>query len=451
MNLRNFMERITSSFAGRVLGNSSWGVASNIVTILTGLLQIGLVTRALGVEQYGILAVIVAFPTMIQQFAGFRTWEMVARYSAASLHADRGDEAGHIAQLGWLIDSLIGFVSFVAVWIAGAAYLQATLASTSYLPLLHFYSFAVLIMVPVSTAQALLRVLDQFHLLFIQSIIANLLRLTFVTIAYFSGTGLVGILTAYLAASVANAVTSLVFCLWKARGHVIFTHWFSAWTYVRMNRRNLSSFLSAGYVEASILAFARNLDIMLVANMGGAEQAGYYRAAQSLVTMFAGFLTPMVNAVLPDLQRSISLPADVLRRRLWSLTAMSSSIYIPGALVLTLLAPWLVIVIMGPTFAPAAAPAQIMLWGTALAGTFFWVPALLLVQDRQWVRTGVLMAAVVCQFVFLYLLVPMFGAIGAAIAYLSLHTVFNFGLLLSLIRRGAPSQRLRSGSHTQVG
>jgi O-antigen/teichoic acid export membrane protein len=433
--VRGYLSRVSASFAARIFKNSGWGMAGNVIAVLTGLLQVGLVGRTLGVEQYGVFAVITVFPSMVQQFAGFRTAEMVTRYSTIALQEGQRAEAGHIAQLGWAIDVLIGLLTVLVVCFGGGLYLQATLGSTRDLTLLYLYSLVTLISAPVSTSQAILRVLDRFDLQLAPMIVANVLRVLLIAAAYFAGAGLVGITLAYLLASVASSATSLYLCSRQARGRLEFQSGRAPWRYGWKRRRQLSSFLGAGYLEASIHALSRNFDTVLLASLSGTSQVGLYRAAQSLVHVFAGFVAPMTSAALPDLQRTISTPRRILRRRLTHLTVVAGVVLVPGAAILSVAAPWLITLIMGPDFEQAAASARIMLWATAYAGTLFWLPTLMLCLGRQWLRTLALLIAMLCQIGLLYLLAPSYGQVGAAWAYFGLYAVFNSILLLWLIIR----------------
>src|SRR5262245_17226943 len=126
-SLRPRVRALASSFVARFFQKSAWGVAANSLIILLGIIQVGIMTRMLGVEQYGVYGVIIVFPTVVQQFAGFRTWEFVARYCTEAVQGGDGVRAGYLALIGWAVDGAVALLTLVIVLIGSQWYLQITL------------------------------------------------------------------------------------------------------------------------------------------------------------------------------------------------------------------------------------------------------------------------------------------------------------------------------------
>ena len=120
-----FLQRAGASFAGRLFKNSAWGMAGLVILVAAGVLQIGLITRALTVEQYGILTIITVFPTIIQNFAGFRTQDFVARYGTEALTRADPEGAGRLALIGWMLDATVGLSAYLIILFAARSYLSA--------------------------------------------------------------------------------------------------------------------------------------------------------------------------------------------------------------------------------------------------------------------------------------------------------------------------------------
>lgn len=421
------------SFTARIFKNSSWGIASNVLSACTGIFKIGLVTRALGAEQYGILVVITVFPTMMQQFTGFRTGEFVTRYCTMALEQGETEKAGNIALLGWMLDTFIAFLTIIAIIIGGRQYLFTTLGSVKVLPLLYIYSIVTLSNAALSTSQALLRVFDKFNWLFIQTACNSLVNLGLIFLVVSLELGLTGVVVSYTLACVLNSLVSLLFCIYQTGKHLCFVFRRSIWSYTRTHAREFISFLGAGYIEGTMLVISRNLDVVLLSNMWGPIEVGYYRIAYSMIGYLGSLISPLANAILPDMQRSVGVPLCVLKRRLVGLTAGAGSLFTLGATLTFLTAPWVVNIIIGPGFEQAVPAIQVMVWTVVISGGLFWLSALMLSLGRQWVRVLANSTAILSQTLLWWLLIPVYGYMGAAWAYLVLFLIFPIPMIVSLM------------------
>jgi O-antigen/teichoic acid export membrane protein len=433
--LLQFSRRASLSFTGRLLKNSAWGMTGNIILVGLGVLQVGLVTRALGVAQYGELAVITVFPTIIQNFAGFRTWEFIARYCTEALERGAREEAGHLAIIGWTIDLAVAAAAYLVVLLAASTYLQVTLGHSRYTSLLVVYGLIMLSTAIMYNSQALLQVLGRFDLLSIQMTSMALLRLILIAIVYWRGWGLTGVILSLVIASGIEAATVLGMCLVQARGKIRFKLNRSVWAYARAHWREFSSFLSAGYMEATVQALSRNLDVVVVATLRGPADAGLYRVATQIVSYTANLLTPLSQVALPDIQRSIDLPRAALLRRMGRLSLVTGALFLAGSVVIFLGAPWMISLVVGPSFQSAADITRIMIWSVAIVGATFWLAPLLLVLKRPWIRTATMIVSGAVQLAVLVALVPRLGIRGAALAFLvpvAIRTLLMLGAVLGL-------------------
>jgi len=444
--LRPKLRALATSFVARFFQKSAWGIGANGAIILLGIIQVGIMTRMLGVEQYGVYAVIIVFPTLVQQFAGFRTWEFVARYGTEALEAGDGVRAGYIALIGWAVDGAVALLTLLIVLIGGGWYLQTTLGTTAVLSLVNIYALISLANAGLSTAQALLRVFDRFDWLFWHSAASTALRLGLIIVAAGLHSGLTGVVIAVTLTNLLSAAAAVGLSLIGGRHRLNYRVDRQLWRYTRTNAREFASFLGAGYIDASILVFGRSLDTVLLAHWGGASEVGLYKAAQLLLTHANNLLNPLIQAILPDLQRSLNLTRAQLKRRLAQLTISVGLVTILGAAAVFVLAPLILRVILGAEFAAAASAARILIWYAAMAGVTFWVSPLLLSLKRPWARTRALLLSTVVQIVLLFALVPAYGHVGAAWAYLALGLTAPCLMLIEL----AVAFRRKNGSDYSV-
>jgi O-antigen/teichoic acid export membrane protein len=138
----------------------------------------------------------------------------------------------------------------------------------------------------------------------------------------------------------------------------------------------------------------------------------------------------MIQAILPDLQRSLSLLRGELKRRLIGLTVSVGAVATLGAATTSVLAPWLLRIVLGAEFAGAATAVRIMIWSVALFGSVFWLSPLMLSLKRPWARTRAMLLSTAVQIGLLFVLVPTHGHVGAAWAWLAMAVVFPFPIAI---------------------
>jgi O-antigen/teichoic acid export membrane protein len=428
------LQRASASFTGRLFKNSAWGMMGLVIRVGLGVVQVGLMTRALTVEQYGILTVIVVFPTLVQNLAGFRTSEFVARYCTEALERGDREGAGRLAIIGWALDGAVGLAAFIIVVLAAGTYLTVTLGDAGYRYLLSLYAVVVLSNAAFATARALLQVFGRFDQLFYIQVANAALRLALVALAYWRGWGIVGIAVALTISNVMEPLTAVILSLRQSRHRIRFDLGRSVWTYALSHRREFASFLGAGYVEGTAQALSRNADVVLLSAIRGPAEVGLYQVAVQIVGYTTNLLTPMGQAILPDLQRSISLPRPQLLRRVRQVTLMAGALSLAAALGTFVLAPWMIRLVVGDKFLPATVAVRIMIWSMVFSGALFWLFPLMLALKYQWVRVASVIFSGVSQVAFLAVLVPQFGYQGAAWAFLLFSIIAPLPMLFFMLR-----------------
>lgn len=164
----------------------------------------------------------------------------------------------------------------------------------------------------------------------------------------------------------------------------------------------------AGVGSALTLGIYR-LDVVLVAAIGSAREAGLYAVASASVELLA---------VLPDALSAVLL-THVARHRSFSETALmvraATLVVLAGGLAAAALGPWLVPVIFGTDFRPAA----VAIWPLAFAGAALCVWKLLVAdlagRGEALVRIQSMVVGIVVMLGSDAILVPRLGIFGAGL------------------------------------
>lgn len=156
------------------------------------------------------------------------------------------------------------------------------------------------------------------------------------------------------------------------------------------------------------------IDVVMLRELGGEAAAGTYAAAVRLSELASFLPVAIVTSFLPGLLASRAAGMDVYRNALQRLFDLNAGVAYGIAAPMVLLAPWIVHLAYGPTFSAAA---------TVLAvhgGTLMWA-ALGVVRGQFCVNEGLTRfhllatsAGAVCNVLLNLLLIPRYGAVGAA-------------------------------------
>jgi PST family polysaccharide transporter len=156
------------------------------------------------------------------------------------------------------------------------------------------------------------------------------------------------------------------------------------------------------------------LNLVLLRHWAGDGEASYYSAALDLplsAQLIAGI---MLTVFFPGLTHLLTHNPALAWRRLEQFTRACAALGWAGALVLALGAPWWTHWIYGPAFAPTASVMAVVAW---------MLPALFLAQGRgAWllhsrrthIELGYLLGGIAIDVGLVWLLVPDYGAVGAA-------------------------------------
>ena len=213
------------------------------------------------------------------------------------------------------------------------------------------------------------------------------------------GGSLLAIVAAYVAVDVASLlVLGLVFArTTAAEGPDVDARQFGL--------RAVRSLAAAGIVST----FYFRVDTWLLALVKGDRVVGRYAAAYRC---FDALLLPALAVSSLSIPHTAGLEGEALRRRLVNLGAFAAAVTAPLALAAFVGADWLVTLVFGAKFAPAATALQILAVGSVItAVTSSVLPPLALRSGRVAIALGCSLALNVAANL---LVIPSYGASGAA-------------------------------------
>jgi stage V sporulation protein B len=266
------------------------------------------------------------------------------------------------------------------------------------------------------------RGLSRYGLMVTFYVLANLLQLLVVI-----GLGLAGWRSAPLFVIVygLSSVVALVVVQLVAPMHLRF----STGTLSRARMLATARFIRPILIQSIFFAVWYSADLLVVGRLESPAATGNYAAAKALA--LALILAPgaLATILLPQVAR---LSATAVRGYVIRALAFGCAITLPLALGLALLGRPLILLLFGDKYADAPGPLVVLSIGMAAYGLYSVLASLWVGLGRPVIDMTATGAGMVCTVVLAFLLIPVYGLVGGAIA-------FSTGSVLKLLVIGGYS------------
>jgi len=360
--LLSFRSKVTGWFQDltfrRLIQNTGMLVSSNVIVAILGFLATVIKTRTLGVQQFGLLSVIIANVMLIQSFASFGSWQALIKFGAEALKHDLPDDFMAQVKLALLLDG-IGCISGCAIGFLSAFLLPKWLGwsvETSHWMIL----FSLNILFDLSgTPEGVLRLLDKFGLIAIKNISISILSLVGALFVSLTGGGIQGFLVVTMVASLVGSVILMVLAVIELRKRNLMRYWlapinnwkpslrFSFWTYMTMT------------LDIPV----NQLDILIVSAVISLESAGVYKIIKQLIGMLGMLADPVYQAVYPQFALMIAHQNNRGAVK-YAIKIGLLLLVVVGFIVfgLTVTSPWWLVAIFGESFRIGVVPLNVFLY-----------------------------------------------------------------------------------------
>jgi len=173
------------------------------------------------------------------------------------------------------------------------------------------------------------------------------------------------------------------------------------------------------------------VDQLLISILLPTQSLGLYAAAASGASITGVASAAFFYLAQPETQNVLPSATGATGARMSRLTLV---LLLPLAIVLSVIMPWAIPVVYGRSFQPAINAAQILCFAGALDGLVVTLGGAALGAGRPAINTGVQIASVATEIIFVLALVPHFGITGAAIATIVAYTTGAAALIIAISR-----------------
>ena len=423
-----FHRFIQSPLLRRIVKNSGYLFSATGIAAFMSMLQGILTARLLGPSDFGTLGAITVFTSTINRFASFRMNEMVVRY--VGHYEENGDslKAAAVFKSASYLEMSGSIISFILIMVLaplGATYIGH---DSSLTPLFRIYGTIVLANLISESAMGLMQISDSFRTIAIITALQSTVTLILIIVAYFSGSGLMAILLAYMWGKIIGALGITGAALRQAGKIWGRSWWRTPISLLSQQRRSILTFAFSTNISSTISLVAKDSEVLWVSGFLGTTQAGYYKLALALSNLLQLPVSPLPKATFPELSREIARNSwDNVRYILRQGSRLAATYSVPMTIGLFIFGPWLISTLYGSNYLPAYPALVVLLIGYTFVNIFYWNRVALLSLGRPIFPTIVNFVGMIFKISGIFLLVPQFGYLAFA-ALLTAYYIFTVGV-----------------------
>ena len=414
---------------GALLRNAGIVFGGNALSSIIGLLYLGVLTRALSLEQFGLYSLYGALVAVIGRLATFQTWQAQIHYGAHATESEHKPVIFNILFFGWLLDIVAGVLGFGL-----AMLLASTLPQMFGLPQNTVLEVAVaavvLIFNWICSPTAFFRLYDRFFPQAFYQNISNILQLISVSVLWIIGEDR---LIIYLAVTSINNILGqlwfFIYALIEAKKLGIVSVGFMDFRLLKESCPGILRFVLISNLDSTIRVL-REVDIFVVNSFLDVQAAALYKVAKTLNTAFGKLTGPFYQSIYPELAR-----LAVAGNAASMISLMKQASLTLGSITMV---AWLGFIFIGPYFLPLAfgpeysasytvavwCMASMVVWGIAQPLS----PVMMAIR-KPGLSMIVHFATSVFYVITLAMLVSQTGLIGAGIALLLFYVAWTVSML----------------------
>ena len=419
----------------KLFKNASWLFGGKSASGIFTAIQTVIVARMLGVTDYGLLTLVIAYISVLNMFFDLKVWETATKYIGTYLERGETDKTRSMIKLSYILDIGSGIIAFII------AILSAKLISTYIIHtpeayvLIWIFSVSLFIDTANSTSDAILRVFDRFKIIAFINSFQKFFRLLVVVCLLFAGFGIKGVLYGFILASFVGFAVRMWFVL-KTLYENDLKGWLSAdLGIIRSEWKGIAWFLgNTSFIATLKTGNERYLGVMILGYFTGKDAVAYYKIASTVASTMNKVVDPLYEAIYPELVKFTSSNAIKDFKKMISKTTRSLVLIIaPIAVVIIVFAEPIIRIIFGNEYLPATNALRILAIAVLIVRFTFWINPALLAMARPGLRTVLEVIATSAYLVLMFALVPSYSYIGAAFAFLG-YGVLRSGLAFKFFR-----------------
>lgn len=434
--MRYLLERFIPQADRRASRQMLWMGMILTVQFVASIAQLLLATRILGLEGFGVLSLFIAVTSVSFGLLSMPGHEAITTYVTRSLTNEWWEEAAHI--LRFIFMAVLGLALLAYCLLMAFALPISNLLGIeeTYVTAMLMYAVTGIFMATHRESLAVLRLAERLPWGFVVTTAGAITQLTGLMITLNLGGGLHMVVKAFILGACVNGFGMLMAATLSCRQLGV-PGLLSSWS-VKVPS-DIIRFQALSFCQSKIGTLGGNIDMLLLGALTNTTQVGLYRAASRIVAITRMPFQPIAPTVQAEYSKYwYTGDGAGLRNMSRRFTILSLALGFSGYGLLLMFHQPIIHYLLGPEFAGTANPLLIMIPGALV---FTGVTALYVLPAASGRALPSLVwhiTALAAQVVTLILLVPQYGAIGAAVAntiYFSVWGLTALPFAVSVLRR----------------
>ncbi|MEE9252686.1 MAG: oligosaccharide flippase family protein [Thermodesulfobacteriota bacterium] len=434
------------NITSRLFRNASWLFAGKTFASVCFSVQTILLARVLGVADYGLMTLVIAYVSIVGNLFDWKMWETATKYIGTFWASGEKDKAASMIKLSYLLDISSGIVGFCVVVLTSELAVTYILKSPGIQNLVWIYSLSLLILMVNNTSDAVLRVFERFKVLAFIASFTNIFSLALIAVVLQMDLGIEWVLLSMVASFFGGFVIRIWFVGATLSRNGLGKWWLARLGLIKGQWKEIGWFtVNTSFAGSLKLANDNNLGPLVLGFFSGKEAVAFYKIARSVTRLMTRIIQPVYEVIYPEL---VKTSADNALRDFKKLiresTKHMSYVLVPIAAVLIIFPEVVVSLVFGRDYLPAAAALRIVAVAVFITQITFWIVPGLLAFGKPGLRTYSTLTSTIVYVLLLLILVPEHSFIGASWAYLGFAVA---GALVSFVSLAASytERKKRSG------
>ncbi|MCT2398567.1 lipopolysaccharide biosynthesis protein [Novosphingobium mangrovi (ex Huang et al. 2023)] len=339
---------------GRILQNTAWLLGGKGFGAVCGLLYLAILTRTLGLKDFGHFSLIFGTAQALIAIAGFQTWRVVVRYGSEHVHAEEWDKFGRLGMLCGMLDAAGAMLgcALAAVLIYGFAHVLEL--NPNYIDMAFWFCCGSLWAL-VSAPTGIVRALHRFDKAVYVEAVVPIGRLAAALLIWWTGPSVGRFLFAWAAIDILEAIL-----YWAMARHLcpqaVRLSNLGKWRQAFAENEGVGQFFLVTYAGATLEAMMKNGPLLAVGAFVGTRAAGLYRLASQISQSLSKLSTLLTRSVYAEVARArVSSEAREFRKLAWQTSTIAGIAGMVVVAIALVAGRYILELIAGPDFEQGAA------------------------------------------------------------------------------------------------
>ena len=415
MNYQDLTERIIKNFKILGAGKVAGGVLSALTLLIVG--------RFLGVQQFGIFAMIISIVEICNIVLSFRVWDTTIKFIGED--QDNKKRVSELIGLSFSLNIFSSVISyFTIIFLANSLIFNFFDSDVTSKNLITTYALVVFFISINETIDGILRTFNEYKPIFKINTYSNLFRLSIIAVTLMKfNFNLQNIINCFVLSYLFSFIIRISYLFMTLKLNKIklsFLHFPST-----KNCLIFIKFMINAHVSNILnIANDKNLGVLAVGYLTNPYYAGLYRAARAIVKIIRRLMDPVLEIIFPELVKLYSAQQfDTYRKIIFDSTKVIMFVSIITGAIIFIFSENIIFLFFGDSYIESISSLKILIIAMVVHNLAYWVNPSILSSGNVKFLTLITFSTTIVYCISLPYSINMINHDGAAISLLIKNTL----------------------------